>query len=258
MLDIVCAAATDVGLRVEGYAAQSENLTEWAVSGGAVKAAVNAAGEFTHDTAAAGGESFGAGASAAFSNSTALGKDSSCSNVNSTAIGASADAGAYGLSLGSGSSAPAGAWNGGRTAVGTNSTAGHNSTIAIGTYAITTATNQFVAGSQYLLINDVYFGKGVTNASPTTYTINGTGGSGTDIAGADINIAGGIGTGTGAGGAIELQTATVGSSGSAANTLTTRVKIDGQGAITFPGIPTSDPGVTGVLWSDSGTLKLSP
>ena len=134
----------------------------------------------------------------------------------------------------------------------------HQQCVLFGQSASSTTTNQFVAGSQYARIDNVYFGEGVTNATPTAYTINGTGGSGTDIAGAGFSLAGGIGTGTGAGGPVELKTASAGSSGSTANTLTTRIKIDGEGAITFPGIPTSDPGVTGVLWSDSGTLKLSP
>ncbi|MCP4856266.1 MAG: hypothetical protein GY903_17430 [Fuerstiella sp.] len=141
---------------------------------------------------------------------------------------------------------------------GAGGSAGSQYSVSVGISSRFTGSNQFVSGSNLYPITDLFFGKGVTNATPTAYTINGTGGSGTDIAGADVNIAGGIGTGTGAGGSVELKTAAAGSSGSTANTLTTRMKIDGEGAITFPGIPTSDPGVTGVLWSDSGTLKLSP
>jgi hypothetical protein len=93
-----------------------------------------------------------------------------------------------------------------------------------------------VSGSNLYPITNLFFGKGVTNATPTAYTINGTGGDGTDIAGADINIAGGIGTGTGVGGDVVIQYAAAGSTGSTANTLATALTIDGgTGAVTFSG-----------------------
>ncbi|MCP4856816.1 MAG: hypothetical protein GY903_20225, partial [Fuerstiella sp.] len=91
-----------------------------------------------------------------------------------------------------------------------------------------------MAGSYAAIMKDVYFGTGVAYATPDATTIHGTGGSGTDIAGADISIAGGIGTGTGAGGDIVFKTAAAGSTGSTANTLTTAMTIDGStGRATF-------------------------
>jgi hypothetical protein len=45
------------------------------------------------------------------------------------------------------------------------------------------------------------------NAAPTSYTINGTGGSGADIAGADITLAGGQSTGLGIGGPVIIKAA---------------------------------------------------
>jgi hypothetical protein len=42
---------------------------------------------------------------------------------------------------------------------------------------------------------EAYFGNGITNAAPATYSINGTGGSGTNTAGANLDLAGGKGTG---------------------------------------------------------------
>lgn len=71
--------------------------------------------------------------------------------------------------------------------------------------AQTTLSNQFIAGSSSYPIDNVWFGKGKTDAAPTLYTINATGGSGTDIAGAALVLAGGRSTGTGIGGAVVVQ-----------------------------------------------------
>jgi hypothetical protein len=66
----------------------------------------------------------------------------------------------------------------------------------------------FIAGgdSAGSSINTVYFGKGPFSASPTAYTIQGTGGYGSNINGGNINIAGGIATGSGTPGTIIFQT----------------------------------------------------
>ena len=102
-------------------------------------------------------------------------------------------------------------------ALGNSASLGHTNSIVIGTSATSTANNQLVIGSTTAVINDVYIGDGVTDATPTSFTFNATGGSGTDIAGADLTIAGGRGTGTGAGGDIVFQTATPGTTGTALN-----------------------------------------
>ncbi len=39
---------------------------------------------------------------------------------------------------------------------------------------------------------------------------------------------------------------------------TTRIEITASGGIIFSGLPTADPSVSGQLWNDSGTLKVSP
>jgi hypothetical protein len=72
----------------------------------------------------------------------------------------------------------------------------HNGSVAIGYNTANTASQQFVSGSTAAPIVDVHFSEGVTNATPISFTINGTGGSGTNIAGANIQLAGGKGTGT--------------------------------------------------------------
>jgi hypothetical protein len=94
-----------------------------------------------------------------------------------------------------------------------------NASIGLGYGTVVTGSNNFIAGSSSYPVSNLYFGKGVTNATPTAYTINGTGGSGTDIAGAAVNIAGGKGTGTGIPGTIGIQFARAGSTGSSLNTL---------------------------------------
>jgi hypothetical protein len=91
--------------------------------------------------------------------------------------------------------------------------------MVLGRGGASTAANQFIAGGPSYPFTDVFFGKGVTNATPTAYTINGTGGSGSNIAGAALNLAGGKGTGTGTGGDVNIQFARAGSTGSSLNTL---------------------------------------
>lgn len=69
---------------------------------------------------------------------------------------------------------------------------------------------------------DIYFGNGLKAASPVAYTIHGVGGSGSNIAGGDITLAGGQGTGTGVGGDVHQKTAPAGTTGSSANSLVER------------------------------------
>jgi hypothetical protein len=69
----------------------------------------------------------------------------------------------------------------------------------------------------------VYFGRGVASSTVTNYTINGTSGSGSNIAGGGLFFAAGAGTGTGVGGDLKFQIAPVGSTGSSLNSLVTCV-----------------------------------
>lgn len=83
--------------------------------------------------------------------------------------------------------------------------------------------------------NVAYFGNGVTNATPSAFTLQATGGSGTDVAGATLNISGGKGTGTGVGGSVVFQYAPAGSTGSSLNTLQTACTISGtNGSLSCP------------------------
>ncbi len=93
------------------------------------------------------------------------------------------------------------------TALGNGATVAGNGGIALGYGATTTAANQLVIGSDSAAIQNAYIGNGVTNSSPSGFTLQGTGGSGSNITGASITLAGGTGTGSGSGGNISFQTA---------------------------------------------------
>lgn len=91
----------------------------------------------------------------------------------------------------------------------------------------TGGANTFIAGGDNVSyqILDVHFGKGYASAAPTAYTINGTGGSGTNIAGEDVVLAGGKGTGTGAAGVIGIKYPLVTTTGTTLQSLSTAVNI---------------------------------
>lgn len=96
---------------------------------------------------------------------------------------------------------------------------------------VTGYSNTFVSGSDDFVIGDVFFGSGKISASPQTTTIHGTGGDGTDTGGADLILAGGIGTGASIGGSVNISTSAPGGSGSAPNNLQQSVQFDGNGNI---------------------------
>lgn len=146
--------------------------------------------------------------------------------------------------------------NGYSTIVGYGAKSPYGKTVVLGAGATSTAGAQFVSGSSSYPMTDVYFGKGVTNATPTAYAINGTGGSGSNIAGADINIAGGKGTGTGATGKVNLQIARPGSTGSTLNTLATAWSLNGTATSTDTTM-TGGNGQTTVTGSLSESITLS-
>lgn len=190
------------------------------------------------------GESFGKDADATGQDAIAFGNDADAANSRSIAIGRLADAaGDDGIAIGYEASVT----NSGGLAIGTSALAGFDglaigydssatfsSSIAIGQFATTTDANQLVVGSNDVAISDLYFGSGVTDPTPTGFTIQATGGSGSNIAGAGITIAGGKGTGTGVGGGITFKVSPAGSSGSSLNSLTTVATISGtDGSVLF-------------------------
>jgi hypothetical protein len=68
-------------------------------------------------------------------------------------------------------------------------------------------------------------GNGASNASPSTGTLQGTNGSGTNITGAQLTLVGGLATGNAASGDVVIQTGTVGSSGTTTESATTALDV---------------------------------
>jgi len=283
---ITSQAISDIPVAIAAFASQTANLFETRNSSAAVKARITAAGSFSNTVAAAFSEVFGAlaGMNMTGTRNTAVGyaalqtmvagydnvaigqsaSNANTSNNNSTtAIGntaaSTAVCSAYTV-VGNG----AGASRADITGCclfgnGANTSAtGITNTIAIGRSASATATAQFIAGSSLYPASDIYFGKGVTNATPTTWVVNGTGGSGTNISGGSITIAGGRGTGTGLGGSITLQVAAAGVSGSSLNTLVSIITIASTGLISYPTTVTAG-GTTGAQTINkiSGTVNFA-
>jgi hypothetical protein len=183
----------------------------------------------------------GAKANATFGADVAVGFAADGKGSSAVAIGGSSTGAGYSVVIGQAASAGNSTSNLMNIAIGQSASisSSYSGTIVLGTQVVATASAQFIAGSSGYPIDNVYFGKGAVNATPTAYTINGTGGSGTDIAGAALNIAGGKGTGNAAGGDIVFQTSTAGASGTTLQSLATKMMI--QGSTGNVGINTTGP-----------------
>jgi hypothetical protein len=153
-------------------------------------------------------------------------------------------------------------------------TANLKNTIVIGHKAKATASKQMVVGTYDQwgnYIEDSYWGSGVISATPQSFTFNASGGSGQDVSGADLILAGGKSTGSADGGSIIFKTSPADSSGSNQNALQTRMVIRSDGdvrigdgssrftpSLIFDG-QTSDSADCGFYFdSENGYINLSP
>jgi hypothetical protein len=157
---------------------------------------------------------------------------SATASFGSTALGENSAAGADALALGR--TARAGLLGGtGSIAIGPSAVAsGVNASIALGYGALADTNKTLAIGSPLdpnLAIADVFIGSSRTSTNPQSVTIHASSGSGTDIAGANITIAGGNPTGAGAGGSIFFSTALAGTTGTTLRSLTNRWQIDQNG-----------------------------
>lgn len=178
-----------------------------------------------------GGVAIGTGPTASGERSIAIGNAVTSSAQYGVAFGYTAQAtGQSAVAVGAGSLA-SGSYS---IVLGESSSAASNAgSIILGYNLTTTSARQLLIGgnSATAYIDDVYIGKGVTHATPTNLKLNPTGGSGTDIAGASLTLAGGKGTGAGAGGSVLIQTAAAGSTGTTLSSLTTRLTVNSSGEV---------------------------
>lgn len=112
---------------------------------------------------------------------------------NCIAIGRAAQATSTSNSIAIGDSAQSQTTN--SIVIGTSSTISSGASILIANSGTLAQGATFQAGSSGSPMTDVFFGKGVTNATAIAYTINGVGGSGVDNAGANLILGGGKPTG---------------------------------------------------------------
>ena len=82
---------------------------------------------------------------------------------------------------------------------------------------------------------NVIFGSAEASAAPVAATLKGESGIGTNVAGGNFIIQGGLSTGNATGGSVLIKTGQVGSSGVVEQTSTTRLTIDTSGISTFTG-----------------------
>lgn len=102
-----------------------------------------------------------------------------------------------------------------------------------------------------------HLGLGAASATPSTQTVSGADGSGTNIAGGKVCLGPGRSTGSATPGVIALQGTSAGSSGTSLQSLVDVLTIVRAGVVRITGIPTSSTGLsTGDIWSDAGTLKI--
>lgn len=164
------------------------------------------------------------------SDNVSIGNGGSGGNLNTGTlnvfIGTAASPGPSGVSSGSNNVAL------GANTLGLGGIGNFNIALGAGANIIsTTASNLLVIGgsSGGGGVSQGYIGNGITNASPRNFSFNATGGSGSNIAGATLTIAGGRGTGAGIAGQVVVQVAPNASSGSTLNTLVTASNWDTQG-----------------------------
>lgn len=222
-LTITAQAASYVGLRINSAASPSVNIFETTVNGGAGTGFVVTSTGAPSSPGGTDSERYGAGSTLAGTRNVVIGKNATdvAAGADTVVIGYSADAYNRSTVIGSQISYPGSGVTDNILLGFNNAPGGFSGMISLGSSnAAPDKANTFFAGSPSYPMNDVYFGKGQSViATPTAYTINGTGGSGADIAGAAVNLAGGKGTGTGIPGTIGIQFARASTTSSSLNAL---------------------------------------
>ena len=99
---------------------------------------------------------------------------------------------------------------------------------------------------------NVIFGSAEASASPLAATLKGESGIGTNVAGGNFVIQGGLSTGNATGGSVIIRTGQTGLSGIVEQTSTTRLTIDTAGKATFTG----EVGIASTLSTSASTVAL--
>lgn len=154
-----------------------------------------ASGGITSPGTGTNSEVFGAGATATNTGGLAVGNGAIASAVSATAIGQAVNVSAAAIGLGRG--------------------------------AVANVAGQFVVGSPFTPITDVYIGLGVINSSPlASITYHATGGLGTNIVGTSLVQQPGLGTGSATPSTWSVKTPGVAASGTGQQIAATRLTID--------------------------------
>lgn len=154
-------------------------------------------------------------------------------STGGTAIGALTAAGSRDTVIGANASSISGTSN---TLVGEGASSNGTGAVGLGRGVVADPAT-FVVGSNAFPIPDVFFGKGLNNATPTTTTIHGTDrAAGTDVSGATgiLALAGGRGRGTGIGASVIIRVAPVATTGSALNPFVDSVEFPAVGGFIMP------------------------
>lgn len=220
LLTVTSQAASDIALLVKGAASQTGNLLESRNSSNTLGARITSAMEFANTAGGNDSQRFGTGASTG-DYSVAFGTNSIAASNFGVMVGSRGYAGMNCVAIG---------YNAGTSSTSGGIPASHafSNTIVISdgfTFAPPTASNQcLIAG----LFTDVFFGKLQTHATPVNVRMQGTGGSGTNIAGSTIRWAPGRSTGNATPASFIVQRTVAGSSGTTAQTLSDAVQVDGN------------------------------
>lgn len=100
------------------------------------------------------------------------------------------------------------------------------------TYTPVTGSGQITFGTSTAAMQSLYLGNGATPvASPTNSNIQVTGSSGTNVAGATLELLGGASTGNAAGGFVAISTTPAGISGTGANSKVTALTVKSTGVV---------------------------
>lgn len=260
-------------LTVPGAGLNSERFGSGATAAGSDAVAVGKGATASGSSSVVVG---GAGASAANQFAIAVGYNSQANKDNGIAIGTSANAPYYGVAVGHSASGVDGNYStvigGGASSaaaagvvIGATATVPttHTGSMVIGHGLTSTAKYQAVLGSGYddgtgYGIGDWYFGNGVTAAVPkATVTFQPTGGSGTNVAGANFVLAAGKATGNAASGKVYIKTSVAGASGTTLQSLQNSVTIETASSENVFTLHKQATTGVGVKLSGSGQMEFS-